>query len=109
MPILKVEKLSWVSGKLNNVSKVTQWWEPEAIPGLIPKPVEFHIYISMCLVTQSCLTLCDPMDCSLPGSSVCGISQARILEWVAMPSPRGSSQPRDQTQVSCIACGFFTI
>ena len=43
------------------------------------------------LVTQLCPTLCDPMDCSLPGSSVRGILQARILEWVAMPSPRGSS------------------
>ena len=44
---------------------------------------------------QLCLTLCDPMDCSLPGSSVHGISQARILEWVAISSSRGSSQPRD--------------
>ena len=43
---------------------------------------------------QSCQTLCDPMDCSLPGSSVRGILQAKILEWVAMPSSRGSSQPR---------------
>ena len=47
------------------------------------------------LVTQSCLTLYDPMDCSLPGSSVHGILQARILEWVAMPSSRGSSPPRE--------------
>ena len=52
---------------------------------------------------QSCLTLCDPMDCSSPGSSVCGILQARILEWVAIPFSRGSSQPRNWTQVSCIA------
>ena len=59
------------------------------------------------LVAQSCLTLCDPMDCSLPGSSVHGILQARVLEWVAMPSSRVSSQPRDRTQVSHIA--FFTI
>ena len=54
--------------------------------------------------------LWDPMDCSLPGSSVDGISQARILEWVAMPSSMGSSQPRDRTGVSCIsfiAGGFF--
>ena len=51
---------------------------------------------------QSCLTLCDPMDCSPPGSSVHGILQARILEWVAMPSSRGSSKPRDQT-VSSVA------
>ena len=49
-------------------------------------------------------TLCDPMDCSPPGSSVHGILQARILEWVAMPSSRGSSQPRDQTHVSYISC-----
>ena len=54
-------------------------------------------------VAQLCLTLCDPMDCSLSGSSVHGILQARILEWVAISFSRGSSQPRDRTQVSCIA------
>ena len=58
------------------------------------------------LVTESYPTLCDPMDCNLPGSPVHGILQARILEWVAMPSSRGSSWPRDQTQVSCIAIIF---
>ena len=52
---------------------------------------------------QSCLTLWNPMDCSLTGSSVHGILQARILEWVAMPSSRGSSQPRDKTRVSYIS------
>ena len=51
-------------------------------------------------VTQSCLTLCDPMDCSQPGSSVHGIFQARVLQWVAISFFRGSSQPRNQTQVS---------
>ena len=61
------------------------------------------------LVTQSCLTLCNPMDCSPPGSSVHGILQERILEWVAIPFSRGSSWPRDQTWVSCIAGRFFTI
>ena len=60
-------------------------------------------------VTQLCATLSDTMDCSPPDSSVHGILQARILEWVAMPFSRGSSQPRDQTQVSRIAGGFFTI
>ena len=54
--------------------------------------------------TQLCLTLCNPIDCSLPGSSVHGIFQARILEWVAMPSSRGSSQPRDLTCISRISC-----
>ena len=61
------------------------------------------------LVIQSCLTLCDTTDCSLPGSSVHGILQAKILEWAAIPFSRGSSQPRDQTQVSCTAGRFFTI
>ena len=53
-------------------------------------------------------TICDSMDCSLSGSSVHGISQARILEWVAISFSRESSQPRDQTHISCIAGGFFT-
>ena len=60
-------------------------------------------------VAQSCLTLCDPMDCSLPGSSVHGIFQARILEWVAISFSRGSSWPRDWTQVSRIVGRCFTI
>ena len=52
----------------------------------------------MCLVAQLCLTRCNPLDCSLPGSSVHGISQARILGWVAF------SCPRDQTHISCVFC-----
>jgi len=60
-------------------------------------------------VTQSCPTLCDPMDCSPPGSLVHGIFQAWILEWVAIPFSRGSSQPRDRTQVSHIVSRCFTI
>ena len=54
-------------------------------------------------------SLCDPLDSSPPGFSIHEILQARILEWVAIPFSRGSAQPRDQTQVSCIAGGFFTI
>ena len=60
-------------------------------------------------VTQSCLTLCDPMDYSLQGSSVHGIFQARVLEWVAISFSRGSSRPRDRTQVSHIAGRHFTV
>ena len=60
-------------------------------------------------VAQSCPTLCNPMDCSLAGSSVNGILQATILQWVAVPFFRGSSWPRDQTQVSSIAGRFFTV
>ena len=62
------------------------------------------------LVTQWCPTLWDPVDHSPPGSSVCGILQKRILGWVAMPSSRESSQPRDRTCVSCIAeVDFFIV
>ena len=61
------------------------------------------------LVAQSCPTLCDPMDYSSPGSSVHGIFQAGILEWVTVPFSRGSSQSRDQTQVSHIAARFLTV
>ena len=60
-------------------------------------------------VTQSCPTLCDPMDCSLPRSSIHRIFQARILEWVAIAFSRGSSQPRDQTRVSHIVGRCFTV
>ena len=56
---------------------------------------------------KSFLTLCDPMGCSLPGSSIRGIFQAKVLEWVAISFSRGSSQPRNQTQVSHIAGIFF--
>ena len=59
--------------------------------------------------SQSCLTFCDTMDCGPPGSSVQGILQARILEWVAISFSRGSSQPRDWTWISCIASRFFII
>ena len=60
-------------------------------------------------VAQSCLTLCDPMDCSLPGSSVHGILQARILEWVTISFSRGSSWPRDRTRVSRIGGRRFNL
>ena len=62
-----------------------------------------------CLVAKSCPTLCDLMNCSPPGSSFHGISQVRILEWVAISFSRGSSWPRDPTWVSYLAGGFFTI
>ena len=65
--------------------------------------VHFFLYTCMRAKSlQSCLTLCDSMDCSPPGSSVHGILQARILEWVAAPSSRGASQPRDWTWVWCL-------
>ena len=67
-----------------------------------------HI-IGHAVFAQSCLTLCDPMDCSLPSSSLHGILQARILEWAAISFSRGSSQPRDWTWVSRIAGRCFIL
>ena len=75
-------------------------------PNFIRGPISLKVKV---LVVQSCPTLCDPTDCSPLGSSVHGILQARILEWVAIPFSRVSSQPRDQTQVSHITGRFFTI
>ena len=78
---------------------------------MLPKLPWKKVKVLKVLVAQSCLILCSPVDHSLPGSSVHGILQARILEWVARGSsqPRASSQPRDQTWVSCITGRFFTI
>ena len=68
------------------------------------------VSLCMCmLVTQLCPTLCNPMDSSLPGSSVRGILQARTLEWIPIPFSKGSFRPRDQTWVSCVTGGFFTV
>ena len=67
-------------------------------------PFIFSKDLVMCLVTQSYLTVCYRMDCSLPGSSVHGDSPARIPEWVSVSSSRGSSQPRDQTCISFVSC-----
>ena len=74
--------------------------------------LSYQIRVCVCvcvLVTQSCPTLCDPVDCSPSGSSVHGILQAVILEWIAIPFSRGSSQPRDRTPVSYITGRFFII
>ena len=70
---------------------------------------ESHLCFVLCWVAPSGLTLCDPVDCSSPGSSVHGILQARVLEWVPIPFSRGSSPTRDQTHLSCTAGKFFTI
>ena len=88
---------------------LVSWIVRQVLYQLAP-PGKPHIYTYMlCLVTQSCPTLYDSVDCSPPGSSVYGDSLGKTLEWVAMPSSRKSSQPRDWTQVSRITGGFFTI
>ena len=79
--------------------------------GNSPTKVSFSLYAVHAESLLLCLTLCDPMDCSQPGSSVCGIFQARTLEWVAISFSRGSSWPRDRTCCllsSALAGRFFT-
>ena len=77
---------------------------------LFPITLQLSWKYALCvLVTQSCPTLWDPMDCSSPGSSVHGIFQAKIQEYVAFPFSRESSQPRDQTQVFHVTGRFFTV
>ena len=97
--------LSCYTGMLNHFSmSLFIYWHAclFIIPILLRLLIVMIISISM-LVTQFCLTLCNPMDYSPPGSSVHGIFQARILKWVAIPFSRGFSQTRAWTQVSCIA------
>ena len=95
-------------------SSILAWripWLHYYIPGGVNSKEDFFWRERgcVCLVAQSCPPPCNLMDCSQPGSSVHGILQARTLEWVALPSSRGSSPVRDWMWVSCIAGGFFTI
>ena len=75
-------------------------WSPDPLLPLFSVRLSSLKVKSESEVTQSCPTLCDPMDCSLPGSSLHGILQARVLEWGAISFSRGSSRPRDRTRVS---------
>ena len=71
----------------------------------------FVLFLVVVVQLLSHVQFCDPIDCSSPGSSVHGISQAIILQWVAISFSRGASQPRDRTLISCVSCtagGFFT-
>ena len=81
-------------------------WEKKGELGASVFLPKAYIFKLLC-VTQLCLSLCNPMDSNPPASSIRGILQANILEWVAIPFSRGSSPPRDQTWVSCIAGRFF--
>ena len=79
-------------------------FSPKAIPlEVYPTPNHQLPNCCCCLVAKSRPTLCGPMDCNPPGSSVHGICQARILEWVAISFSRGSSQPKDRTHISCVS------
>ena len=87
---------------------MTTWW-PElcSLSSRLSITAKTVQYLKCVLLAQSCPMLCDPLDCSPPGSSVHEIFQARILEWVAISFSRGSSLPRDR-KVSCTAGRFFT-
>ena len=95
----------WALRKEVTGPRRTLWdsWAPKPFSVLLPKSE------SKGEVAQSCLTLCKPMDCSLPGYSIRGILQARVLEWVTISFSRGSSQPRDRTRVSRIGGRHFNL
>ena len=89
---------------------VLEFLEAQSNFGSGPSSCYFAREVQFQSVSHSvCQTLCNPMDCSPPVSSVQGISRTRILKWVAISFSRGSSPPRGQTQVPCIADGFFTV
>ena len=92
--------------KIVSISSVKNIWKFYLLGQQSIAPSPQHVTIKT--VAQSCPTLCDPMDCSSPGSSVHEIFPAKILEWVAISFSRGSSQPRDWTRDSCTAGRFFT-
>ena len=97
---------SWPTA-LPNTHRQTDTYSPHTYT---PPITHTYIhYVCVCEVAQSCPTLWDPMGCSPSSSSVHGILQARILEWVAISFSRGSSPPRDRTQVSCIAGRRFNL
>ena len=87
------------------IKELTKKWDTTVLRMAYVQNTDY----SVSEVTQSCPTLCYPMDCSLPGSSVHGIFQAIVLEWIAISFSRGSFQSRDQTLISHTAGIFFTI
>ena len=89
-------------GGITFVQRSLQWTRHAPCSPLKGKKVKI-------LVTQLCPTLCNPVDCSPPGSSIHGILQSRILEWVVIFFSRGSFWPKDPTQVSWITSRFFTV
>ena len=89
---------------INNYEELRPWSWTWVQSSASPLTSKMKIRMWVHAAAQSCPTLCDSMDYSPPGSSVHGISQERILDWVAISFSRGSSRPRDQTHVSCISC-----
>ena len=86
---------------------LTIWATREACSWVVPFLINWYMCVYACPVPQWCPLFCDPMDYNPSGSSVPRVSQARILEWVAISFSRGSSQPKDLTHVSCIGRQIF--
>ena len=95
MIMMMMEPLGGVSGDSEELFSFMSQHRKNSVRGKV-------IDMCVCQVLHLCLALCDPVDCSPPGSSVHGILQARLLEWVAKPFSRGSSRPRDRTHISCL-------
>ena len=107
----KTEMLNWknmctpmIIAPLFTIAKTWKQPKPPSIDDWFKKM--WYTFICVCVgsVPQLCPTLCDPVDCRLPGSSVHEIFQARILEWVAISYSSGSSRSRDRTHISCLSC-----
>ena len=108
--LLLMSKLVVPNLRDENFSKNVNGWLGLIVRDTIIITIVFFCFVFVCLVAQSYPNLCNPLGCSPPGSSVHEVSQARILEWVALSFSRISVWPRDQTWisgVSCIAGGFF--
>ena len=101
----------WLVGCSLWWQNIRRCWKPCFLREVVSQAIDLGLaqiklllQLCVCSVLQLCLTLWDPMACSPPGSSVHGISQARILEWVAISFSRGHSWHKDQTHVSCVSC-----
>ena len=104
-----IETWIWIPLITSDIEHFFITWHSSSGFSAFPVSLSHSSILVKVLAAQLCLTLCDPVDCSPPGSPAKGILWARILEWVAMPSSRGSSRPRDRIRVSSIAGRFFTI
>ena len=101
--------LQWPVNPVDSSKNIVQLGDFSSYLGVMGKVPHLYclsMYYILCMLSH--VWLCSPMDCSPPGSSVCGILQARVLEWVTISLSRGSSWPRDGTRVSCRVSGFFT-
>ena len=113
----RTDDVVWASGSIHAWSLNAPWTDSyvkQLVPyfaqtSLCTFSITLNLKSPLSLVAKLCPTLWDPTDCSPPGSSVYGILQARVLDWVAIPFSRRSSSPRDLIQVSCIAGRLFTI